>query len=167
MGNRNFTNRQAGAAQTTRKSCANTGVTEEDWSQHPDWSNLPDFELAPSCFRMALQAPAKFRTAMKKESTFSTVWDTGASVSVSPSKDDFVGPVSSPGIGTQLKGIVKGLSIQGKGHVMWPVLDTSGQLPPSYAEVAASDAASSSGAAAAAWAPRFIDIRSFRLRLRI
>ena len=65
---------------------------------------------------------------MKKESTFSIIWDSGASISISPNKDDFVGPMSSPGIGTRLKGIVKGLSIQGKGHVVWPVLDTSGQL---------------------------------------
>jgi hypothetical protein len=85
-------------------------------------------EFAPSCFKIALQAPAKFRNALKKESTFSIIWDSGASISISPNKDDFVGPLTSPGIGTRLKGIVKGLSIQGKGHVMWAVLDTSGQL---------------------------------------
>jgi hypothetical protein len=56
-------------------------------------------------------------------------WDSGASISISPNKDDFVGPLTSPGIGIRLKGIVKGLSIQGKGHVMWAVLDTSGHLP--------------------------------------
>ena len=128
MGNRNFTHRQAGAAKHIHKSYANT-VSEADWSPHPDWSNSLDFELAPSCFQMALQAPAKFRNAMKKESTFSIIWDPGRSISISPKKDDFVGPMPSPGIGTRfLKGIVKGLSIQGKGHVMWPVLDTSGQL---------------------------------------
>ena len=95
MGNRNFTHRQAGAAQHIHKSYANT-VSEEDWSQHPDWSKSPDLELPPSCFRMALQAPAKFRNAMKKESTFSIIWDSGASISISPNKDDFVGPMSSP-----------------------------------------------------------------------
>jgi hypothetical protein len=77
---------------------------------------------------MALQAPAKFRNAMKKESTFLVIWDSGASISISPNKDDFIGTMDSPGIGTRLKGIVKGMSIQGKGHVMWVVLDTSGQL---------------------------------------
>ena len=41
---------------------------------------------------------------------------------------NFVGPMSFPGIGTRLEGTVKGLSIQGKDHVMWPVLDTLGQL---------------------------------------
>jgi hypothetical protein len=66
---------------------------------------------------------------MNKESTFSLIWDSGASISISHNKDDFIGPImTSPGIGTRLKGIVKGLSIQGKGHVMWAVLDTLGQL---------------------------------------
>ena len=65
---------------------------------------------------------------MKRESTFSIIWDSGASISISPNKDDFVGSMSSPGIGTRLKRIVKGLSIQGKSHVMWLVLYTPGQL---------------------------------------
>jgi transposase InsO family protein len=127
LGNRNFTRRQAGAAKKLHKAYVNTAATE-DWGQHSDWSNSPDLEFSPSCFRMALQAPAKFRNALKKESTFSIIWDSGASISISPNKEDFVGPMTSPGIGTRLKGIVKGLSIQGKGHVMWTVLDTSGQL---------------------------------------
>ena len=127
MGNRNFTRRQAGAAKNLHKAYVNT-ASNEDWSQHADWSTSPDLEFAPSCFKMALQAPAKFRNAMKKEATFSIIWDSGASISISPNKEDFVGPMTSPGIGTRLKGIVKGLSIEGKGHVMWTVLDTSGQL---------------------------------------
>jgi hypothetical protein len=99
MGDRNFTCRQAGAAKNLHTHCVNTASAA-------DWSASPDFEFAPSCFRMALQAPAKFRNAMKKESTFSIIWDSGASISTSP----------------------KGLSIQGQAHVMWTVLDTSGQL---------------------------------------
>jgi hypothetical protein len=65
---------------------------------------------------------------MKKEWTFSIIWDSGASISISPNKGGFVGPVTTAGIGTRLKGIVKGPSIQGQGHVMWTVLDASGQL---------------------------------------
>jgi hypothetical protein len=75
---------------------------------------------------MALQLPTKFRNELAKESTFSIIWDSEASISIAPNKDDFVGPITSPDIGTQLKG--KGLSIQGKGHVMWAVLDTTVQL---------------------------------------
>jgi hypothetical protein len=127
MGNRNFTCRQAGAAKNLHKHCVNT-ASLDDWSAHQDWSAPPDFEFAPSCFGVALQAPAKFRNAMKKESAFSIIWDSGASVSISPNKEDFVGPVTAANVGTRLEGIVKGLSIQGQGHVMWTVLDASGQL---------------------------------------
>jgi hypothetical protein len=111
MGNRNFTKRQDGAAKKLHKAYANVTSTE-DWSQNSDWSESPDMQLSPSCFRMALQAPAKFRNAMKKESTFSLIWDSGASISISPNKDDFVGTMDPPGIDTRLKGTVKGLSIQ-------------------------------------------------------
>ena len=65
---------------------------------------------------------------MKKESTFSIIWDSGASILISLTKDNYVGLMASPRIVTRLKGIVKGLSVQGKYHVMWPVLDSSGQL---------------------------------------
>ncbi len=117
MGNRNFTRRQAGAAKNLHTAYV-TASSAEDWSEHPDWSESPLLGLAPACFRMALQAPAKFRNALKKESTFSVIWDSGASISISPNKEDFVGPMTSAGIGTKLKGIVKGLSIQGQGHVV-------------------------------------------------
>jgi hypothetical protein len=51
--------------------------------------NLP---MNPAHLCMALQAPAHFRNSMSKESTFPVIWDSGASLSVSPTKDDFVGP---------------------------------------------------------------------------
>jgi hypothetical protein len=65
---------------------------------------------------------------MKKESTYPVIWDSGASISISHDREDFVGSLTSPGVGTVLKGIVKGLSIQGQGHVMWAMQDESGQL---------------------------------------
>jgi hypothetical protein len=106
MGNRNFTKRQAGAAKKLHKAYVNVTSTE-DWSKHSDWSESPDLQFSPSCFRMALQAPAKFRNSMKKESTFSVIWDSWASISISPNKYDFVGTMDPPGIGTRLRGIVK------------------------------------------------------------
>jgi hypothetical protein len=105
MGNRNFTCRQAGTAKNLHKHYANT-ASVDDWSVHQDWSTSPDFEFAPACFRMALQAPANFRNAIKKESTFSIIWDSGASISISPNKGDFVGPVTAADVGTRLEGIV-------------------------------------------------------------
>lgn len=82
----------------------------------------------PAVLRMALQAPTRFRNAMPKESMFRVIWDSGASVSVSPHKSDFVGPYSKPPIAIKLKGLAKGLNIQGQGHVMWMIMDTSGML---------------------------------------
>lgn len=84
--------------------------------------------LSSTLLRMALQAPSRFRTAMKKESTFRVVCDSGASLSVSNVRDDFVGPLEKPSTLLQLKGIAKGLRIEGVGHVMWAVPDITGQL---------------------------------------
>jgi hypothetical protein len=81
-----------------------------------------------AALRMALQAPAKFCNSMKKESTYLLIWDSGASISISFDKSNFVGTMESVGVGTKLKGIAKGLSIQGKGHVLWSVLDERGML---------------------------------------
>jgi transposase InsO family protein len=123
MGNCNFTDRQAGAA---RKIQAHVNMARvKQWNASaPQGMEMP----SPSCFKMVMQAPARFRNALRKESSFAIIWDSGASISISPNKDDFVGPMTSPGIGTKLKGIVTGLSIQGQGHVMWAVPDSSGQL---------------------------------------
>ena len=82
----------------------------------------------PAVLRMALQAPTRFRNETPKESMFRVIWDSGASVSVSPNRSDFVGPYSKPPIAIKLKGLAKGLNIQGQGHVMWLIMDTSGML---------------------------------------
>jgi hypothetical protein len=123
MGNCNFTDRQASAARKIQ-SHVNMAQVKHWNSSVPQGLEMP----SPSCFKMVMQAPARFRNALRKESCFSIIWDSGASISISPDKDDFVGPLTSPGIGTKLKGIVTGLSIQGQGHVMWAIPDTSGQL---------------------------------------
>jgi hypothetical protein len=81
----------------------------------------------PTILCMALQAPGCFRDLLPS-STYSVIWDSGASVSISPDKNDFVGPLKSPGAITQLKGIAKGLQIEGFGHVMWAINDSSGNL---------------------------------------
>jgi hypothetical protein len=121
MGNPNLTCKQAGAA---CKIQAHVNMARVN-----NWNNSTESSVdLASCFKMVLQAPARFCNALKKESTFSVIWDSGASISISPDRDDFVGPMSSACIGTRLKGIVKGLSISGQGHVLWAVLETSGQL---------------------------------------
>ena len=77
---------------------------------------------------LARQAPTCFRAEMPKESVFPVVWDSGASLSISLDCDDFIGPIKKPTIATILKGIAKGLQIQGQGHVSWTIQDTNGQL---------------------------------------
>jgi hypothetical protein len=79
--------------------------------------------------RMALQAPARMREALEpKANTSPIIWDSGASISITPDLSDFEGPVSPPGTATQLKGIAKGLQIKGQGEVTWAVHDQLGNL---------------------------------------
>ena len=78
--------------------------------------------------RMALQAPHRLRNAMSPSATFPVIWDSGASISITHERSDFVGPITSPGPLTQLQGIAKGLRIEGQGHVMWAMEDTAGGI---------------------------------------
>jgi hypothetical protein len=113
-GNASWTKLQAAA---TQKMLAHVCMAQTDVA-HADAAVL--------C--MALQAPVKFCNSMKKESTYQLIWDSGASISISFDRSDFVGPMESAGFCTKLKGIAKGLSIQGKGHILWSVLDKQGML---------------------------------------
>ena len=78
--------------------------------------------------RMALQSTDRFRQSMPAASTFPVIWDSGASISITFDRNDFVGPITAPGTITQLQGIAKGLRIEGQGHVLWSIIDTFGNL---------------------------------------
>ena len=78
--------------------------------------------------KVALQAPSRFRSTLKSDSTFSVIWDSGASITISPNKEDFDGPILKPSTITQLKGIAKGLQIEGQGHFKWSFHDAYGNL---------------------------------------
>ena len=65
---------------------------------------------------------------MPASATFLVIWDSGASISISFDRKDFVGPIQAPGTITQLQGIAKGLRIEGQGHVEWSIIDTFGEL---------------------------------------
>ena len=78
---------------------------------------------------MALQSTDRFRESLPKTATFPVIWDSGASISITPDCKDFVGPISTPGPITQLQGIAKGLQIEGQGHALWAIQDTLGNLP--------------------------------------
>jgi hypothetical protein len=71
----------------------------------------------PTILCIALQAPGCFRDSLPS-STYSVIWDSGASILIHPDKNDIVGPLKSPGAITQLKGIAKELQIEGFGRVM-------------------------------------------------
>ena len=107
-------------------------MSTENWSQNwawcLSWLRLCPLELASKW--PFVSASKQVQKRLEKEFTFSFIQDSGTSILISTQKDDFVGPMTSPGFRTWLKGIVKGLSIQWKGHVKWPVLDTSDQLHP-------------------------------------
>ncbi len=70
----------------------------------------------------------RFRESLPKTATFSVIWDSGASISITPDRKDFVGPINTPGPITHLQGIAKGLRIEGQGHVVWAMQDTLGNL---------------------------------------
>ena len=85
-------------------------------------------DITPAIYRAALMSPSRFRSTLPKQSTFSVIWDSGASMSITHDKRDFVGPLKPPGLQTQLKGIAKGLRIEGHGHVLWAMHDAEGML---------------------------------------
>jgi len=82
----------------------------------------------PAMLRAAFQSPRRFQEDIPKEATYPIIWDSGASISISPSREDFVGPLKTPSISQRIRGIAKGLKIEGQGHVMWAVHDTNGML---------------------------------------
>jgi hypothetical protein len=65
---------------------------------------------------------------VKYEDTFSIIWDSGASICITPNTTFFMGSLESAGALTYLQGVSKSFWIQGKGHVLWTILDIRGQL---------------------------------------
>ena len=63
-----------------------------------------------------------------KETHFDVIWDTGASLSISPCKDDFVGPIEKVTFSNKISGIGSGVRIAGRGYVRWCFIDAHGSL---------------------------------------
>jgi hypothetical protein len=82
----------------------------------------------PAQLRLAWQHPAALQAALTKEESYEVIWDSGASMCISYDKNDFTGPMEKVSTVSWIKGIVKGLKIQGKGHILWAFHDTQGQL---------------------------------------
>ena len=88
-------------------------------------------ETHDTLLRMALQAPVRFRNtiadAASPSKNLPIIWDSGASVSISPNKADFIS-IAKPAQPIQLRGIARGLNIQGQGTVAWCLYDANGTL---------------------------------------
>ena len=81
-----------------------------------------------SLLHMALQAPLRFIVSVGKEQVTCVIWDSGASLSITNLKDDFVGDFKPAPLWIRLRGLAKGLKIKGEGHVLWAVMDTKSML---------------------------------------
>ncbi|KAI2500371.1 hypothetical protein MHU86_14114 [Fragilaria crotonensis] len=90
--------------------------------------NIADSSSPSLLERVALLAPSRFRSMIAPDAAFPVIWDSGASVTISPEKLDFVGTISRPSTITQLNGIAKGLRIEGEGKVHWSFHDATGKL---------------------------------------
>ena len=95
---------------------------------HMATTGLNAHNINLALYHAALLSPSQCGSALPNESTFSVIWDLGASILVSYDERDFVGPLKKPGFTMQLKGIARGLQIEGEGHVMWAMHDTDGML---------------------------------------
>jgi hypothetical protein len=67
---------------------------------------------------MALQAPIRYNNEMLSGSPFDVIWDSSASITVSPNRLDFVRRYKKLLMMIKLSGLARGLNIKGQGHVM-------------------------------------------------
>jgi hypothetical protein len=65
---------------------------------------------------------------MPSGSPFDVIWDSGASITVSPNQLDFVRRYEKLPMMIKLSGLARGLNIKGQGHVMWAAHNTEGLL---------------------------------------
>ncbi len=80
----------------------------------------------------ALQSPVQMRGAMKPQSTFGVMWDSGASMSITHDIRDFVGKITPAPWIKKLSGLAKGMVIKGVGTVAWTFIDVHGRLRTIY-----------------------------------
>ena len=64
--------------------------------------------------------------SVKKDKTMPIVIDTGASISLTPNRDDFIGPIRP--IQAELKGLADHVSVAGVGQVEWTIRDLFGAI---------------------------------------
>lgn len=69
------------------------------------------------------QAALTFRQVLGSGSTFPVIWDSGASISISHDRNDFVGHLEALPILRRLQGLASGMRIHGQGEVEWMLHD--------------------------------------------
>ena len=76
--------------------------------------------------RTILQDPERFKRVVGKEKFFKVVWDSGASISISYNKNDFVSymPLKS----VTVKSVGKLCKVLGEGFILWSFQDETGML---------------------------------------
>lgn len=81
------------------------------------------------CMFQSLQACLTDRVALScnTKNPKQLIWDSGASVSLTPDPKDFVGPIKPPPAWMKLKGISNGLQVTGVGVTEFTVIDSKGQ----------------------------------------
>ena len=90
---------------------------------------LPERILnATQALRAAMMSAQATNDHVGKTHLYPVIWDSGASISISPVQSDFVGPLTPAPVGIRLQGIAKGLSIKSVGHVAWSFVDNKGML---------------------------------------
>jgi len=116
----------------TRSNHANHPISHSQFSSPSSGRSrrqtTPPSAMTAASPQVVLQAPGRFRASLPTSDTFDLIWDSGASISVTPDPRDFPGGVKKPSMATTLKGIAKGLKIEGEGHVEWLIHDTAGTL---------------------------------------
>ncbi|CAJ1940544.1 unnamed protein product [Cylindrotheca closterium] len=98
------------------------------------------FSKVINCFRAAMN-PDELKSDMsgdEKTARYPIIWDSGATTSISPYKDDFVGKLEPAPLGLKLCGIASGLEIKGVGHVaciITSTLESNHNLSPAEKEL--------------------------------
>ena len=75
-----------------------------------------------------LQAPTKLRDTMPKDGSFPIIWDSGASISVTNDKADFLTFTKVSPCYNNVMGVAQGLKFSGFCEVLWSFLDEKGTL---------------------------------------
>ena len=75
-----------------------------------------------------LQAPTKLRDTMPKDGSFPIIWDSGASISVTNDKADFLTFTKVSPRHNNVMVVAQGLKFSGFGEVLWSFLDEKGTL---------------------------------------